>query len=107
MVPSSAAARTLPAGGCEREQAALAGENPVAEADAAFRLGAPRFVGVYGYSISFPGVSDDALVRRIGYRAIEGTSDFIRSEGCRQFQIQAVDYAERHNLRMLELLRRR
>lgn len=93
--------------GCQRQLSELAAEDPVRKADLVFNSGTPYFLGVRGYSDTFPGVNDLAMVERIGFRIMEGTTDALRGQGCREFQLHAMEFAERFNLRIVALISER
>lgn len=73
---------------------------PEQDAERHFAAGDTRVIGIHGYSISFPGLPDDArisLSEESGFRTIEGTSDCV--SGSRHMELIAVatQYAERYN----------
>jgi hypothetical protein len=77
------------------------------ERDAAGHLanGDKRVIGIYGYSISFPGVPDDAsisLLEPSGFRTIEGTSDCVIGRRHAELILVATQYAERYNRYILQ-----
>jgi len=96
----------MPAAPCQIELTALA-EDPEARARAGVASGAPYFLGIQGYSVTFPGVDDLSAVRRIGYRVLGGTSDVVSSGPCRGYQGRATAYAERFNRTVIDLMRAR
>ncbi|MEQ8743508.1 hypothetical protein [Parasphingorhabdus sp.] len=65
--------------------------------------GNPRFLGVYGYVLQFPGLETftseerDKIIDKSGYVVLKGTSDDISDAGCKKYQEQAQIYAERYN----------
>ena len=65
--------------------------------------GNPRFLGVYGYVLQFPGLETftseerDKIIDRWGYVVLKGTSDNVSDAGCEKYQEQALIYAERYN----------
>ena len=90
-------------------EAALARLNLSAPEDDAARnlaAGDERFVGIYGYSVSFPGVPDadvgPIFADESRFWAIEGTSDCVT--GRRHFELieVATRYAERYNRHVLQ-----
>lgn len=62
-----------------------------------------EFLGVYGYSLSFPGLEkltfEEAreITEKKGYVVLDGTSDDIQDAGCGSYQVQAHKYAEQFN----------
>lgn len=93
----------MPATPCHIEQTSLA-QDPETRARAAVTSGSPYILGIQGYSLTFPGVDDLAVVRTIGYQIIEGTSDVAQSGPCRDYQGRAMTYAERFNRTIISLL---
>jgi len=67
-----------------------------------------RFIGVYGYAATIPGVdaaSRARLMRQRRVRYIEGTSDAITSPEYGRLVDKAYDYAKRYNMLLLRYLR--
>ena len=67
--------------------------------------GTAKFLGVYGYTLSFPGLEEMAhsgrkLATKQGYSVIEGTTDNIQDAGCEKFQTEAWNYAKTYNHRL-------
>ena len=85
------------------------GKDPAAEARGSIEKGTLEFLGVFGYSIDAPGVSDSQLAcySDIPIRGIEGTSDFVPCESVRTLNRIAEEYAERFNGVMLEEIKKR
>ena len=96
---------SMPAAPCEIEQTSLA-QDPETRARDAVASGAPYILGIQGYSLTFPGVDDLSVVRWIGYRILEGTSDVVRSGPCGDYQGRATTYAERFNRTVIRSLGR-
>lgn len=81
--------------------------NPQRDLAQSIMRGDLRFVGIYGYALSVPGVAGGAgsrIVALKGVNAVEGTSDFIGPEQAR-LQPLAVRYAARYNTLLLDHLR--
>ena len=78
-------------------------ENPTQDVDVRITNKDMRFVGVYGYSCSAPGIEKDdlALIQKHGIRCLDGTSDYIESERHRQLIESAISYAEKYNRYLL------
>jgi hypothetical protein len=69
-----------------------------------------RFVGVYGLSVSIPGVdaaTELRVLKNRRFRVIEGTSDVVTSEEYDRLLDKAYDYAKRYNSLLLGYLRER
>lgn len=78
--------------------------NAEADANKNFRSKTKYLLGIQGYSVTFPGVTDPLLPQRIGYRVLDGTSDAIIDESCASYQLRAKEYAERYNRHLLQLM---
>jgi hypothetical protein len=84
-------------------EAALASldlEEPENDAERCLAAGDTRIIGIYGYSVSFPGIPDVAWMRVIAeetFRAVEGTSDCVIGERHMALISVASNYAERYN----------
>ena len=73
---------------------------PENDAERHLAAGDQRVIGIHGYSISFPGLPDDAsiaLSEESGYRTIEGTSDCVIGGRHMELIAVATRYAERYN----------
>jgi hypothetical protein len=67
-----------------------------------------RFIGVYGYAATIPGVDETLkprFIRQRRVRFIEGTSDAITSPEYGRLVDKAYDYAKRYNTLLLHYLR--
>ena len=64
-----------------------------------------RFMGVYGYSISSPGVSITCVDPGVDIKPIEGTSDATDNYEARLFNAVARVYAKEYNFKMKMYLR--
>ncbi len=71
------------------------------DALAAVRNDDCRLVAVYGFSTETPGADHDSR-QRLGYRAIEGTSDYHVYPWDGEFNRRARDYALNYNRIILE-----
>jgi hypothetical protein len=74
--------------------------NAEADAKAAIAAGKLSFVGVYGFTLFTPGISEEELQcysSQIPTRGIEGTSDFIECQSQLSLDKVASIYAERFN----------
>ena len=69
--------------------------------------GDTRFVGIYGFTCTAPGVQESELnlLRIHGVKCLAGTSDLIESREHLRLIRKARDYAERYNLTLIERLR--
>lgn len=63
-----------------------------------------RFIGIYGYSLSVPGVSLNCINVETDVRSIEGTSDTNSSFEEAKFNALAKVYAEYYNFQMKKYL---
>lgn len=66
-----------------------------------------RFLGIAGYAITFPGIpqeKQDELIRKFGYKIIEGTSDVVEGEEHLRLINLAESYAEAYNAAVLKHL---
>ena len=76
-------------------------DHPDKDAARHLRRGDSRFLGIYGYSVTFPGTPDDLaswkLVREHGFRGIAGTADTVFGPEHRRLIDVATRYAERYN----------
>ena len=66
-----------------------------------------RFVGIYGYSCSAPGVKEDylSLTQKYGLRCLKGTSDNIEDDEHFRLIQTAIKYAEKYNINLLKKLK--
>jgi hypothetical protein len=69
----------------------------------------PPFLGVYGFSMSIPGLEEDQVTEYVkgNVSMIPGTSDASFSDEHSRLQPLAIDYAARYNRRLLAMLRER
>jgi hypothetical protein len=76
-------------------------EHPEKDAKKNILRGDSRFLGIYGYSVTFPGTPEDVpswdRVHQHGYRGIAGTADTVFGEEHRRLIEVATRYAERYN----------
>jgi hypothetical protein len=81
--------------------------NPIADLDASLRAGDKRFVCVFGYAATAPGVSqaDEVTVQRRGMKCIEGTSDALESDEHERLIGKATNYARSYNLELVRRIR--
>jgi hypothetical protein len=73
---------------------------PERDAERHLAAGDFRVIGIYGYSINFPGIPDEAWMRIFAeerFRAIEGTSDCVIGGRHMELISIASKYAERYN----------
>jgi hypothetical protein len=78
--------------------------DPIVDAQNALASKDHRLVGVYGYTLSAPGIETSqqrTYQERYGIRPIEGTSDALESEEHERLVRKATEYAERYNRHML------
>ncbi len=66
-----------------------------------------KFIGIYGYSCSSPGVEKEnlALIQKYGMRCLDGTSDNIESDFHMRLIETAIRYAEKYNHFLLKKLK--
>ena len=62
-----------------------------------------RFIGILGYAVETPGITNYVTVDRI--RVIEGTSDQIQSKEQEELQWKAKEYAKIYNGMLFNFLR--
>jgi hypothetical protein len=91
-------------GKCQAHLEALSAREPLREAEQAAHSASPYLLGIQGYSISFPGVQDPQVALKIGYRVLEGTSDAIPDQSCKDYQLRALRFAEVFNRSVMTLL---
>ena len=86
------------------ELAALNVDHPVADMEKNFAGGDKRFIGIYGYALSCPGVPDEAhdLTVTHGIKPIHGTSDALESPEYAALQEKAMSYARTYNQALLK-----
>ena len=78
-------------------------ENAEADAARALKKGDTRVLGIYGYSVSFPGISPDDWEKHHGaYRGIEGTTDAMYGDDHWTLISYATDYAAIYNMFILK-----
>jgi hypothetical protein len=86
----------------------LVAQNPEREAAAAIQRGAPRFLGVAGYTVEIPGIPESisqcGAVRR-HLEIIRGTSDVVSGQRHIELIAQARSYASRFNIVVAKNLR--
>jgi hypothetical protein len=73
---------------------------PEKDAERYLAAGDTRVVGIYGYSVGFPGVPEEAWIGLLSeerFRAIEGTSDCVIGDRHMELISAAIRYAERYN----------
>lgn len=91
----------------ERQLKALLTGHPVDDADAAYRRGDKRFIGLLGNSVVIPGVQTnketDAAVEKRGVKVVCGTTDYTRTELQTKICEAAAVYASKYNQRLLEI----
>lgn len=78
--------------------------NPIDDADAILRLGAPKLLGIYGYALIVPGLTEKEAIcyaKVLSVEPIPGTSDFIRCPNQATLNREATKYAEKFNKRIL------
>ena len=82
---------------------ALESREATADAEAAIRRGGPRFLGVYGYALTSPGVTADAYcLRDAGLLwVIPDTSDDRRCGEHSRLNGVAQDYAHKYNSHLI------
>lgn len=92
----------------QRQLKALIARDPVKDADAAYRRGDKRFVGIRANSIVIPGVAMtkelDAAVQKNGTKIVCGTTDYSQTELQSEICEKAAVYASHYNRRLLENL---
>jgi len=66
-----------------------------------------RFVGIYGYSCSAPGIEEEylSLTQKYGLRCLKGTSDNIEDDEHHRLIQTAIKYAEEYNINLLKKLK--
>lgn len=79
--------------------------DPVREAEAAWKRGDPRFIGIFGFGLSCPDVPED-LPEKYGVNPIQGTSDCLVGDRQAEFQVAAHEFASRYNREMLAQIQR-
>ncbi|HEV7692370.1 MAG TPA: hypothetical protein VGO52_16150 [Hyphomonadaceae bacterium] len=78
-------------------------EKAEADAERALKAGDTRVLGVYGYSVTFPGTSPkDWETFHEAYRGIEGTSDMMYGDDHVALISNATDYAAIYNMFILK-----
>jgi hypothetical protein len=82
---------------------AIESRDAAADAEAAIRRGAPRFIGVYGFALSSPGLeADPYCLQDSGLLSIlPDTGDDLRCEEHGRLQSVARSYARTYNERLL------
>ncbi len=92
---------------CDLEVAKLAWlvkADPVKDANTAINIGNRKYKAIYGFSLIFPCIEEDAGVNPYktgAYEAIEGTSDNLCSEEHMRLNILAEEYACVYNKTIL------
>lgn len=69
-----------------------------------------RFIGVYNYAVSLPGIltQEQSYIKdKYGVRMIEGTSDAIESDEHAKLMTLAYKYAKEYNQKLLEILKKK
>lgn len=93
--------------GGEQKLRWLYSANPQRDLKEALSRGDRRFIGVYGFAPTVPGIGpENPLCKRYGVRYLEGTSDAITSEEDYKLNDLAEKYAEKYNLLLVQHLRR-
>lgn len=78
--------------------------NPIDDFEKAVKHNDYRFVGIYGYSITVPGIPLKCLNIKKDVKPIEGTSDSSSSYEERKFNAIARVYADDYNFQLLKYL---
>lgn len=82
------------------ELKALLQQNPEELAKEEAKLSSPAFYGVYGYSVSTPGLTNDVMAclhQKAQIKHMPGTSDVLCSDEIVNLQPAAKSFAERYN----------
>ena len=82
--------------------------NPIKDADELITSRTPKLVGVYGYSLTIPGLKNKEEVcysKILPIEGIKGTSDFIQCPNQAELNQVATVYAEQFNRRVLKYLK--
>lgn len=84
----------------------LVGADPKQDFARARAKGDVYFLAVRGLTLMVPGVkrSQQHLVRQVGRRIIQGTSDVVPDERARKLRQNALEYAERYNQLVVKFL---
>lgn len=87
----------------------LATANPDEDFAKAKRAGSIYFLAMRGFTTDVPGVAPEHeyLIRRVGTRVIEGTSDVVGGESGREIRQKSRRYAVRYNQLVVDYLLQR
>ena len=82
-------------------------EDPESDLTRNLNAGGTRFVGIYGFTCTAPGVQESELnlLRIHGVKCLAGTSDAIEGIGHKRMIRIAENYARQYNLMLIERLR--